>query len=118
MPKAKNVPVPQEELETKPKTKLTPKVREILRKDKLAERGKKERLNAGVKGWNRYPWRKWFSQSSFVLKRHKHFKHEKWVMAQQIRNNAVKFKVKVSISMPEGTESVVVRVKNPMSPLE
>lgn len=102
-----------EYLEDVPPEKPSKRVKEILKKSAKEEVETKGILNRANKGENRYPWKEWFTSKGFVLRQGKHFKHERWIMAQQIRNKASKMKVKVSITIPEGGDSVVVAVRVP-----
>ena len=65
-----------------------------------------------AKKYTPYPWKNWFSRKrKFRLCRKVDFGCGSHVMAQQIRNRAVKEKRKVSISLQENTIIVEMRGK-------
>ena len=68
----------------------------------------------------RYPWRYWFGQGKFTLRRGVDYNGRSDTMAQQVRNTAMKkqYRKKVSIMIADDGESVTVKVLGDYKPGE
>lgn len=66
--------------------------------------------------YSKYRWKEWFRKRQFILRRGLDYKCPPSTMAQQIRNAAVKFGVKVSIVEADNGAGFIVAVREPLPP--
>lgn len=60
----------------------------------------------------RYPWADWFSKKKVILKRHRDYSCQSYIMAQMARNVARSrnYQLEIDVTIPDDSNSVVIRV--------
>lgn len=58
----------------------------------------------------RYPWGEWFSRASFTLRQGVDYENQSYVMAQQVRNAAKRYRTIAGVHLVIENERIVVTV--------